>query len=213
MTPTSNNQFTAYVDHFNADKGFGFAVGPGGQKVFFHMSACRLMENGRFTDRRSDEQPKWSRGCRYPSKIIVQVAAGPKGLKATRWGHTPTWHWMDELHDSNTFASFAGGHVEITYSDRQFGHVTRESKGPLNAAPELTRADDAGWWLQFSYTLYEGDSGRYGDPTGTADFEFAMADASQCKPLSSGKYALDVRLGERNWAHVVFFPQGWWKND
>lgn len=166
----SNTIVQGQVRFYNAEKKFGF-VEVSGQRVFFHLSACREVdgtpEEPEFSNRPSDKAPSWWRGMRYPEEIILRVVAGHKGPMAAVWGYRPKRNWLESLQYFGRLNDYPGGCITLQWSKREYGRVHRTVDGRLQTTPTLepTGGPEDPWRLTLEYDVYDGMCGVYSPPT------------------------------------------------
>lgn len=208
-----------YVDYWNAEKKFGFAyVGSLREKVFFHLSNYREVEGSpeepTLTNRRCAEEFYWNR-LSNPTMLVMRVAQGPKGLRATEWGAKPKRTWLEDL----VFNQFLGrwykdGEVNFRYGREPGGrHPHREVIARLTAPVKVCQQKAGTVTMSLSYEVHDG---HYGGIKGHDEktFELTENNTMCCKELPHGRYAMDIYLplphGASEWVHIVFYPDWQW---
>lgn len=165
---TSNtDMFRGYVDYYNEEKGYGFAIVRIG-RVFFHKDAGRAVEGTPeapvLTSRPNDKPVRWFRRCNNPSKLIMKVGRGTKGPKAVVWGVIPERTELEELKFRGALAQYVGGSVRIL---RMGQHGTSVLRGLLLAEPQLQTGDPEQLHLAV-------DDRTHGKSAGRKELSFAL---------------------------------------
>jgi hypothetical protein len=220
MSNTDSELVEGYADYWNAEKKFGFAyVGSYREKVFFHLSNQRVVdgtpEEPVITSRRPDVEFHWSRLNRGATMLVMRVARGPKGLRATVWGVKPKRTWLEELPFHQTaFARYEGGEINFSYSHNPHGRPHREVIGRLTTPVTVALKEPGVVRMAFSYEIRDG---HYGGVKAHEErtFELTLGNTLRSKELPYGRYAMDIYLplphGEGEWLHLVFNPEWNWE--
>lgn len=127
--PTNHTQTAiGYVTDFYPDKGFGFAETqdlPGrtnNTRVFFHIDAARkahIDEGQMVLEDERDLDVSFAPRPRYAKVLLMEVAEGPRGWKAMRWGVRPGLNWVHDFIRGDVFNQVVGGSfVEEIWGER-----------------------------------------------------------------------------------------------
>jgi hypothetical protein len=219
MLSTTSNIVQGSVRFYNAEKNFGF-VEVSGQRVFFHLSACREVdgtpEEPVFSERHSDKAPTWWKGMRYPETIILRVVAGPKGPMAAVWGYRPKRNWLQTLQHQAALASYADGHVQISWSRREYGPAHRELIGRFTAAPILEQTgdpDEDPWRLTLEFDAYDGPYRQYSAPSGMVQQTFNLVRWGDSAKRSEHGGGITLTLHDvdrKEWVTIRFSSGRWY---
>lgn len=201
------------VQFYDAEKKFGF-VEVGRDRVFFHQSACRVVEGTPeepvFTNRKNDQAPVWWKGIRRPSEIILRLVRGSRGLKAAVWGYRPTRTWLEELLHWNRLAQYADGHIEMRWSQRYRGRAYSEMTARLIGTPLLQPGDP--WKLGLEYDVYDGAFRTYSPPT-RREQNVVLLNQYDAQMREHGeRMSIEIYSPDADeWMTITFYPHSWWR--